>query len=85
VSTYVWGLPRAKAAPASRRRRLAPLVGTAAAAVGHILRLGITVGRYTPGAAGATAVSVGAWLAWAPAGFAVAGGFLLLLDRRLRA
>jgi hypothetical protein len=38
--------------------------------------------RTAAGAAGALLVSYGMWLAWAPLGFACAGGFLLLLDRR---
>lgn len=48
----------------------------AAAVAGSLL-------RSVPGAAGALLVSYGAWQAWEPAGPIVAGGFLLLLDRRV--
>lgn len=38
-----------------------------------------TVLRDAAGVIGAGAISYGAWLAWAPAGFVVGGGFLLAL------
>jgi hypothetical protein len=88
VSTYVWGLSRSTAPAAARRRRrrrsLAPAFRALAAGAGHALRLVALSGRYLPGLAGAGVLSFGAWLAWAPAGFVVAGLLLLALDRRLR-
>lgn len=50
--------------------------GYLAARMGHILRT-------LPGMAGALLVSYGLYLAWLPLGFIAAGGFLLLLDRRV--
>jgi hypothetical protein len=78
VSTYVHGIPRARKAARARRRLLPAL----AAVAGHVLRLSVRVGVQFPGLAGAGAVCYGAWLAWAPAGFVVAGMFMLALDRR---
>jgi hypothetical protein len=78
VSTYVYGIPRARKA-ARARRRLLPAM---AAAAGHALRLSVRVGTQLPGLVGAGAICYGAWLAWAPLGFATAGVFLLALDRR---
>jgi hypothetical protein len=39
--------------------------------------------RTLPGAAGALLVSYGLYRAWLPLGFIAAGGFLLLIDRRV--
>lgn len=78
MSTFVHGIPRARKA-ARARRRLLPAV---AAAAGHVLRLSVRVGTQLPGLVGAGAICYGAWLAWAPAGFVVAGMFMLALDRR---
>lgn len=41
--------------------------------------------RLLPGLAGAALVSLAAWLVFPPAGIALAGLFLLLVDRRLAA
>jgi hypothetical protein len=54
--------------------RVAELAGTAAR---HAVVVGRPVVRSIPGAAGALLVSYGAWQAWPPAGFIVAGAFLL--------
>lgn len=40
--------------------------------------------RSAPGVTGALLVSFGGYLAWHPLGFIAAGGFLLLLDRRVQ-
>lgn len=88
MSAFVSGLYGTHLAkPARRRRRVrwSALAAPVAAGVGHTLRLGRVVVTHAPGVAGPLLVSLGAWLAWAPAGFAVLGGFLLLLDRRLSA
>jgi len=53
-----------------------------AAAAGHVTRVAVKVAVNLPGVAGAGLISFGAWLAWPPAGFIVAGCFLLALDRR---
>jgi hypothetical protein len=53
------------------------------AAAGVLGRLVGVAGRGLPGLAGAGLVCYGLWLAWAPLGFIAAGGFLLLLDRRV--
>jgi hypothetical protein len=78
MSTFVHGIPRARQVTRARRR----LLPAAAAAAGHVLRLSVQVGAQLPGLAGAGAICYGAWLAWAPLGFATAGAFLLLVDRR---
>jgi hypothetical protein len=39
--------------------------------------------RTTPGVLGALLVSYGLYRAWLPLGFIAAGGFLLLVDRRV--
>lgn len=80
MSTYVYGIPRSRAAAGPRRRRWVPAV---AAGLGHSLRLFRRVLAFVPGLAGAVAISVGAWLAWPPAGLVAAGLFLLMLDRRM--
>lgn len=84
MSSFVYGHYRHLAKPARRRRRLsfAPVVGAVAAAAGHVLRGVRRVALAVPGVAGAGLVAFGAWLAWPPVGFVVAGVFLLLLDRR---
>ncbi|MFJ5893783.1 hypothetical protein [Streptomyces californicus] len=53
----------------------AQMVGSLAAAAGWCL-------ARLPGAAGAVLVSAGAWMVYAPAGLAVAGGFCLAADWR---
>lgn len=40
-------------------------------------------GRFAPGVAGAALVCAGLALIWVPLAVVAAGGFLLLLDRRL--
>jgi hypothetical protein len=55
------------------RKLLRSAAGLAGSATGAALRVG-------PAAAGVGLVSYGAWLAWAPAGFIVAG-VLLLADQ----
>jgi hypothetical protein len=52
------------------RRLLRTAAGIAGSAAGALLRFG-------PSVTGVCLVSYGAWLAWAPAGFIVAGGLLL--------
>jgi hypothetical protein len=78
VSTYVYGIPRARKAARARRRLLPAL----AAVAGHVLRLSVRVGVQLPGLAGAAAICYGLWLAWPPLGFVAVGTFLLLVDRR---
>lgn len=51
--------------------------GWSARAAGHVLRV-------APGVLGAVLVSYALWLAWQPLGYAAAGVFLLLADRRIR-
>lgn len=69
------------AVPRRRRLQWARLVGPVAALLGTLLRLARPAVRFAPGAAGALLVSVGAWLAWPPAGLIVAGLLLLAMDR----
>ena len=52
----------------------------AAAAAGRVVG---ALGRGLPGVAGPLLISYGCWQAWAPLGYIVAGGFLVLLDRRV--
>lgn len=59
------------------RRALRTLATTAAAPLGVFLRL---FGQALPGLLGVVLLSYGAWLAWPPAGFIVAG-LALLADR----
>lgn len=59
------------------------LAGNAAQAAGRVTGLLERRARLVPGIGGAGLVAYGAWLVFRPAGFIVAGGFLLLLDRRL--
>jgi hypothetical protein len=40
--------------------------------------------RAAPGTLGALLVSYALWLAWEPLGYATAGVFLLIADRRIR-
>jgi hypothetical protein len=80
-------MSRPALSPARRRGRRwspAPALRALATAAGRTLRLVALSGRYLPGLVGASALSFGAWLAWAPAGFVVAGVLLLAIDRRLR-
>lgn len=63
-------------ATAARRARTVALIGRAAAAAGAAV-------RSLPGLAGAVAVTVGVWQVAEPAGWVVAGAFLLLTDRRV--
>lgn len=53
------------------RRRL---MASAAGAAGHVAAAAI---RFGPSVAGTALVSYGAWLAWQPAGFLVAGSLIL--------
>lgn len=73
MTAIVWA--RTRAVP-----RLAELAGRAlrTAAVA-----GARVGRGVPGVVGPLLVAYGAWLAWRPLGFVVAGAVLWLLDRRV--
>lgn len=84
MSSFVHGLYGSHLARPARRRRVdwSRLVAPLAAGAGHVLRLSRRVALNAPGVAGAGLVAYGAWLAWAPAGFVVAGVFLLALDRR---
>ena len=85
MSSFVHGLYGAHLAkPARVRRRVdwSRMLTPLAAGLGHVLRLSRRAAVNAPGVAGAGLVSFGAWLAWAPAGFVVAGLFLLALDRR---
>lgn len=62
------------------RKLLRHAAGLAGSATGVVLRIG-------PPAAGLGLVSYGAWLAWAPAGFLVAGALILadqIAGRRAR-
>lgn len=66
-------------------RATSPRLGAAAARAGKLvgwLRRSMTV-RSVPGAAGAVAVSVGLGQMYHPLLWVAAGGFLLLLDRRV--
>lgn len=85
MSSFVAGLYGSRVAQPVRRRhqlRWSGMVAAVAAGAGHALRAARRVVMVTPGVAGPLLVSYGAWLAWPPAGFVVAGVFLLLLDRR---
>ncbi|MFA5712534.1 hypothetical protein [Mycolicibacterium sp.] len=82
MSSFVYGFATRPRPMVQRRRRGAAVVGALAAAAGHVARVARKVAVNLPGVAGAGLISFGAWLAWAPAGFIVAGLFLLLLDRR---
>jgi len=61
------------------------VAGTAAAGLGHAVRLGRLGVLFVPGLAGAVLVSWGSWMAWHPAGLIAAGGFCLACDRLLPA
>lgn len=84
MAGYVYGLRGHLAKPVRRHRRLpwSRLLAWVAATAGHGLRVARAAVLHLPGVAGPLLISLGAWLAWAPAGFVVLGGFLLLLDRR---
>lgn len=58
------------------RARLAALLASVASPAGHALRT-------APGVLGALFVCVGAGLIYTPLAFLTAGGFLLLIDRRI--
>lgn len=58
------------------RRLLSQVTGYAAERFGSVLRT-------LPGVLGALLISYGLYLAWLPLGFIAAGGFLLLIDRRV--
>ncbi|WP_432247703.1 hypothetical protein ACRAR1_07080 [Streptomyces sanyensis] len=60
----------------NRSSRIHRVLGALAEAAGRMARV-------APGVAGAALVSYGVWTAWAPLGLVCAGGFLLLLDRRI--
>lgn len=62
------------------RPRLDSAAGGLAALTGAAVR---QVGRGLPGVAGPLLICYGLWQAWTPLGFIVAGGFLLLVDRRV--
>ena len=86
MAGYVWGIPQHLPEPAPAWRRWRPnwtrLTGALAAAAGHTLRVARRLAVNVPGVAGPLLMAYGAWLAWSPAGFVVAGAFLLWLDRR---
>jgi hypothetical protein len=84
MSSFVHGLYGAHLSKPARRRLVnwSRFMTPVAAGAGHALRLSQRLAVNAPGVAGAGLVSYGAWLAWAPAGFVVAGVFLLALDRR---
>ena len=67
---------RWRAARTKLRGRSSSAAGAAAAAAGFSLRA-------LPGVAGPLLVAYGSWLAWAPLGYLVLGGFLLWADRRM--
>lgn len=56
-----------------------------AAAAGYVARCATKYGASAPGVGGAGCVVYGLGSAWAPLGWLAAGGFLLMLDRRLAA
>jgi hypothetical protein len=58
------------------RRLFSQVTGYVAEKAGRLVRT-------VPGAAGALLVSYGLYRAWLPLGFIAAGGFLLLIDRRV--
>lgn len=67
------------------KRHVVNAVGGLAEAAGHAIRAARVGSRYLPGWGGAALVSVGAWQAWHPAGFIVAGAFLLAMDAMIPA
>lgn len=80
MSGFVHGLVGVQ--PSVRRRRFAAFAGALAALVGTLLRLARPGVRLAPGVGGAVLVTVGAWMAWPPAGVVAAGVFLLMVDRQ---
>lgn len=60
----------------SRTKWRTRATGWAAHGAGYALRV-------APGTLGALLVSYGLWLAWEPLGYAAAGVFLLVADRRM--
>lgn len=56
------------------RKALGKLINTAAVPAGNALRV---LAQALPGLAGVGLLAYGAWLAWPPAGFIVAGALLL--------
>lgn len=67
---------------AARRARLGVRVASMAGAAGTALRVTLALVLAVRGVAGVALVSYGAWLAYEPAGFVVAG-LLVLADRVL--
>lgn len=65
---------------AVRRVRLLPRLAVIAGAAGTALRVGLSAVLALRALAGVVLVAFGAWLAWPPAGFIVAG-VALLADR----
>lgn len=59
------------------------VVGAVAAALGHLARFLLLLARFWLVLLGPALIVYGAWLAWDPLGFMVAGAFLVLLDRRV--
>lgn len=79
VAAAMWTGRGARSAAGVPLRRV---VGVAASAAGLVARVALAAVRLVWGLVPAALMSVGAWLAYEPAGFVVAGA-LLLLDRVL--
>lgn len=64
---------------------MARVIGSLAAALGYLARFVLVLFRSLLSVAGPALIVYAAWLAWPPLAFAVAGVFLILLDRRVSA
>lgn len=66
-----------------RRTTFASAALRVAEQAGRAINRAAALGRTVPGVAGASLVSYGLFDAWHPLGWIAAGGFLLILDRRV--